>query len=170
MKAAELSVIVPTFNERGNIKGVIVAVASALPKWEMIFVDHNSSDGADVIRSRDRPDRSACQMPASLRAQGSCFGLRGRSTASPFVAWMDADRQHEVQMFEMLKAPTLRPTQTTTCSLRGRCDAKRMEIIAPSAIGSARSGVPSAVSHDRRSVILGICRTYNSSIDYGGVS
>jgi dolichol-phosphate mannosyltransferase len=55
VKAAELSVIVPTFNERGNIKGVIVAVANALPNWEIIFVDDNSSDGADVIRSRDRP-------------------------------------------------------------------------------------------------------------------
>jgi len=53
VKAAELSVIVP--NEGGNIKGVIVAVANALPNLEIIFVDDNSSDGADVIRSRDRP-------------------------------------------------------------------------------------------------------------------
>src|SRR5262245_65999442 len=49
VKAAELSVIVPTFNERDNIKAVIAAVADALPNiaWEIIFVDDNSLDGTE---------------------------------------------------------------------------------------------------------------------------
>src|SRR5690348_7431363 len=51
--AAELSIIVPTFNERDNIVDVITAVSDALPgiAWEIVFVDDNSSDGtASAVR------------------------------------------------------------------------------------------------------------------------
>jgi glycosyltransferase involved in cell wall biosynthesis len=69
LKAAELSVIVPTFNERDNIKAVIAAVADALPNiaWEIIFVDDNSSDGtASFVREIARIDpRVRCSCIAS---------------------------------------------------------------------------------------------------------
>ena len=43
----ELSVIIPTLNERENIAPLIDALDKALSqvKWEAIFVDYDSADG-----------------------------------------------------------------------------------------------------------------------------
>jgi len=99
VKAAELSVIVPTFNERDNIKAVIAAVADALPNisWEIIFVDDNSSDGtASFVRDIARIDpRVRCLHRFGRRGLSSACVEGIMSTASPIVAVMDADRQHD---------------------------------------------------------------------------
>ena len=110
LKAAELSVIVPTFNERDNIKAVIAAVADALPNisWEIIFVDDNSSDGtASFVREIARIDpRVRCLHRFGRRGLSSACVEGIMSTASPIVAVMDADRQHDeralFRMFEIL--------------------------------------------------------------------
>jgi dolichol-phosphate mannosyltransferase len=111
VEAAELSVIVPTFNERDNIKGVIAAVTDALPSisWEIIFVDDNSSDGtASFVReiAQTHP-RIRCLHRFGRRGLSSACVEGIMSTASPIVAVMDADRQHDesalLTMFEILK-------------------------------------------------------------------
>ena len=59
MPAANVSIIVPTFNERNNITSVIAAVSDALPdiSWEIIFVDDNSTDGtASFVREIAQTD------------------------------------------------------------------------------------------------------------------
>ena len=110
MGAAELSVIVPTLNERDNIKGVITAVADALPNisWEIIFVDDNSPDGtASLVRQIALTDpRIRCLHRFGRRGLSSACVEGIMSTASPIVAVMDADRQHDegalCRMFEIL--------------------------------------------------------------------
>jgi dolichol-phosphate mannosyltransferase len=112
VEAAELSVIVPTFNERDNIKGVIAAVADALPNvaWEIVFVDDNSPDGtASLVREIAQADpRVRCLHRFGRRGLSSACVEGIMSTASPIVAVMDADRQHDeralLQMFEILNA------------------------------------------------------------------
>src|SRR5260370_19379814 len=50
---AELSVVIPTYNERGNIPDVLAALEKVLAgiAWEVLFVDDDSPDGtADLIR------------------------------------------------------------------------------------------------------------------------
>ena len=50
----ELSIVVPTFNEKDNVEKLIEGVELALPnvKWEIIFIDDDSPDGtADFVRS-----------------------------------------------------------------------------------------------------------------------
>jgi dolichol-phosphate mannosyltransferase len=99
VRGTELSIIVPTFNERRNIKGVIDAVADALPHvaWEIIFVDDNSSDGtASFVREIARTDpRIRCLHRFGRRGLSSACVEGIMSTASPLVAVMDADRQHD---------------------------------------------------------------------------
>lgn len=99
LEAAELSVIVPTFNERDNIKGVIAAVAEALPNvlWEIIFVDDNSPDGtASLVREIAQADpRVRCLHRFGRRGLSSACVEGIMSTASPIVAVMDADGQHD---------------------------------------------------------------------------
>ena len=110
MPAAELSIIVPTFNERDNVTSVIVAVSEALPdiSWEIIFVDDSSPDGtASFVREIARSDpRVRCLHRFGRRGLASACVEGIMSTASPIVAVMDADRQHDERalrrMFQLL--------------------------------------------------------------------
>ena len=45
-------VVIPTFNEAGNIEAVITGVIAALPDASILVVDDNSPDGtADLVES-----------------------------------------------------------------------------------------------------------------------
>ena len=103
----ELSVVVPTFNERDNVGVLFARLAVALDgiAWEVIFVDDNSPDG-----TWRRVQEMAQQDP---RVRGvRRIGRRGLSGAciegilassAPYVAVMDADLQHdETQLPKML--------------------------------------------------------------------
>lgn len=103
----ELSVIVPTFNERDNVtvlyrrlEAVLVNVA-----WEVVFVDDNSPDGTwDVVRALGQRDsRVRCIRRIGRRGlSGACIeGILASS--APYVAVIDADLQHdETQLPKML--------------------------------------------------------------------
>jgi dolichol-phosphate mannosyltransferase len=96
--AAELSIVVPTFNERYNIAAVITAVSEALSgvAWEITFVDDNSPDGtASAVREIARTNpRVRCLHRFGRRGLSSACVEGIMSTASPVVAVMDADGQH----------------------------------------------------------------------------
>jgi dolichol-phosphate mannosyltransferase len=117
MRAAELSIIVPTFNERANITGVISAVSDALPDvaWEIIFVDDNSSDGtASLVREIAAKDpRVRCLHRFGRRGLSSACVEGIMSTSAPIVAVMDADRQHD----ERALAPMFHVLRTTDADL-----------------------------------------------------
>ncbi len=97
--SAELSVILPTFNEAENVPIVIGLLDEALHgiAWEAIFVDDNSPDGtADVARdiaSRD-PRVRVIRRFGRRGLSGACIEGMLASSA-PYVAVMDADLQHD---------------------------------------------------------------------------
>ena len=94
-----LAVVLPTYNERGNLAGMIARLERALGDigWEVIVVDDNSPDGtADEARTIAREDtrvrvlqRIGRRGLASAAIEGMC------ATAAPVVAVMDADHQHD---------------------------------------------------------------------------
>src|SRR6266446_3404410 len=103
----QLSVIVPTFNERDNVTTLFRRLEAALAgvNWEVIFVDDNSPDGTwDVVRALARQDsRVRCVRRIGRRGlSGACIeGILASS--APFAAVMDADLQHdETQLPKML--------------------------------------------------------------------
>jgi dolichol-phosphate mannosyltransferase len=108
--AAELSIIVPTFNERENVLNVIAAVSDALPNiaWEIVFVDDNSPDEtAAFVRELAQVDgRIRCLQRLGRRGLSSACVEGIMSTAAPIFAVMDADGQHDEQalrrMFDVL--------------------------------------------------------------------
>ena len=110
--AAELSIIVPTFNERDNITNLIAAISEMLPgiSWEAIFVDDNSTDGtAAFVREIARADpRIRCLHRFGRRGLSSACVEGIMSTASQIIAVMDADGQHDEtalrRMFQLLAA------------------------------------------------------------------
>ena len=72
----ELTVVVPTFNERANVRRLISLVEAALGdiRWQVIFVDDNSPDG------------TAAEVKAMVCA-AELDGLRRDPTAVEEVCW-----------------------------------------------------------------------------------
>jgi dolichol-phosphate mannosyltransferase len=103
----ELSVVVPTFNERDNVTVLYRRLEATLAgiAWEVIFVDDNSPDGTwDVVRGLARKDsRVRCIRRMGRRGlSGACIeGILASS--APYAAVMDADLQHdETQLPKMV--------------------------------------------------------------------
>src|SRR5437764_528845 len=106
--APELTVVVPTFNERANIPLLVDQLQGALAgiKWETIFVDDNSPDGtAAVAKAIGESDgRVRCIRRVGRRGlAGACIEGMLASNAR-YVAVMDADLQHDERVLgEMLQ-------------------------------------------------------------------
>jgi dolichol-phosphate mannosyltransferase len=103
----QLSVIVPTFNERDNVATLFRRLEAALTgtAFEVIFVDDNSPDGTwQVVRALAGEDsRVRCMRRIGRRGlSGACIeGILASS--APCAAVIDADLQHdETQLSKML--------------------------------------------------------------------
>jgi dolichol-phosphate mannosyltransferase len=110
--APELTIVVPTFNEKANIPLLVERLSELLTScdWEVIFVDDNSPDGtaaaARAIGTND--SRVRCIRRIGRRGlAGAC--LEGMlASQARYVAVMDADLQHDegllVPMLDALRA------------------------------------------------------------------
>ena len=103
----QLSIVVPTFNERDNVTTLLRRLEGTLSgiAWEVIFVDDNSPDGTwDVVRALARQDfRVRCIRRIGRRGlSGACIeGILASS--APYAAVIDGDLQHdETQLPKML--------------------------------------------------------------------
>jgi len=106
--AYELSIIVPTLNESGNIEPLLERLDRTLDglTWEIILVDDDSEDGTSALA------RQLSQTRANIRCLRR-VGRRGLSSAcvegmlassAPYLAVMDADLQHDEGLLpDMLK-------------------------------------------------------------------
>ncbi|MEK9283375.1 MULTISPECIES: glycosyltransferase family 2 protein [unclassified Bradyrhizobium] len=106
-RSPELSVVVPTFNERDNVTVLYRRLEATLAgiAWEVVFVDDNSPDGTwDVVRALAQHDsRVRCIRRIGRRGlSGACIeGILASS--APYAAVIDADLQHdETQLPKML--------------------------------------------------------------------
>lgn len=103
----QLSVVVPTFNERDNVTVLYRRLEATLADiaWEVVFVDDNSPDGTwEVVRGLARQDsRVRCIRRIGRRGlSGACIeGILASS--APYAAVIDADLQHdETQLPKMV--------------------------------------------------------------------
>jgi dolichol-phosphate mannosyltransferase len=110
--AAELTLVIPTFNEKGNLRELIRRVEASLAgkAWEMIVVDDNSPDGTSALAKQiaSEDSRVRCLRRVNRRGlSGACIEGMLASSA-PIVAVMDADLQHDErilpQMLEKIHA------------------------------------------------------------------
>ncbi|NCF11428.1 MAG: glycosyltransferase [Gammaproteobacteria bacterium] len=108
----ELTVVVPTYNERANVGPLVGLLDSALDgiAWEVLFVDDDSPDGtADAVRALSREDgRVRCLQRIGRRGLSSACIEGIMASSAPYVAVMDADLQHDETllpgMLEQLRA------------------------------------------------------------------
>lgn len=117
----ELSVIIPTLNERDNVPIVVRRLNAALDgiRWEAIFVDDDSSDDtADVVRAfAQRQGNIRCLQRLGRRGLASACIEGILSSAAPYVAVMDGDLQHDEKLLP---------------AMLERCKAERLDVVVAS--------------------------------------
>jgi dolichol-phosphate mannosyltransferase len=95
----QLAVIIPTFNEAGNVVPLLdkLSIALAAYHWEAIFVDDNSPDGtADLVREIGQKDIRVRVVHRIGRRGLSSAVIEGMlATSAPILAVVDGDLQHD---------------------------------------------------------------------------
>ena len=98
-KGYQLSIIVPTFNERDNIEELVSRLQACLQsiRWELIVVDDNSPDGtADIVRSLHKDHAYIrCIQRIGRRGLSSACIEGFLASSAPYIGVIDADLQHD---------------------------------------------------------------------------
>jgi dolichol-phosphate mannosyltransferase len=111
----ELTVVVPTYNERDNVEALFARLETALAgiAWEVIYVDDDSPDGtaAAVRRLAQGDPRIRCLQRIGRRGLSSAVVEGMLASSAPYLAVIDADLQHDEKllphMLAALKAENL---------------------------------------------------------------
>lgn len=107
------SIIIPTYNERDNIRPLLDRLAQALPApgTEVIFVDDSTDDTPVVIeeaaRSYDIPV-TVHHRPAPVGGLGGAVVEGFRRARGAWIVVMDGDLQHPPELIDELVAAGIR--------------------------------------------------------------
>lgn len=103
-----LAVIVPTYNEAGNIASLYDKVTAALAgvPFEMIVVDDNSPDGTAAAVDALAHDHANIRVIRRIGRRGlSSACVEGfLSSSAPYLAVIDADHQHDETVLPLMLA------------------------------------------------------------------
>jgi dolichol-phosphate mannosyltransferase len=92
----DLTIILPTLNEVGNLEGLISELGRVMPGCRVIVVDDNSSDGTpELVRriaAREPSVRLIARKVTPCLTDSIQAGID--ATATEYVAWLDADHSH----------------------------------------------------------------------------
>jgi dolichol-phosphate mannosyltransferase len=95
----ELAVVIPTFNELGNVEELLARLTRVLHgiAWEAVFVDDDSPDGtaAHLHALSTRNPRVRCVRRVGRRGLSSACVEGMLATGAQYLAVMDADLQHD---------------------------------------------------------------------------
>jgi dolichol-phosphate mannosyltransferase len=95
----ELTVVVPTLDERENLAPLLASLETALSgiDYEVLFVDDDSGDGtSDAARELAQHDRRVRILQRIRRRGLSSAVVEGMMASSaPYLAVMDSDLQHD---------------------------------------------------------------------------
>jgi dolichol-phosphate mannosyltransferase len=107
---ADVSVVVPTFNEAANIHALLTRIAAAIPsgtRAEVVFADDSTDDTCEVIER----EAALAGLPVILHhrevPEGGLGGavVEGVARASaPWIVVIDADLQHPPELIPALLA------------------------------------------------------------------
>lgn len=112
MNRLSLSVVLPCFNEEGNVRSVYKNILENIERvsddYEVIFVDDGSTDGSSLIISelmRDNERVSVIRKP-ECRGYGAALRSGFKASTKDVIAYMDCDDQYDfsdaVMMCELL--------------------------------------------------------------------
>lgn len=92
-----LSVVVPTFNEKGNVENLVKQIGDALKgiEYEIVFIDDSTDETPEVLQKiSEENDRVRYEHRVNESGLATAV-IRGfRIAKGDFLACMDADLQH----------------------------------------------------------------------------
>jgi len=104
LQFSDLTVILPTLNEVGNLEALIDGLNRELPGCQVIVVDDNSTDGTpDLVRTiaaRSPSVRLIARHVTPCLTESIQAGIAAANTS--YVAWMDADHSHPPEVMRKL--------------------------------------------------------------------
>ncbi len=112
--APELSVVVPVYNEAGNIvalAGEVRAALAGLCRYELIFIDDGSSDASAAELDQAMTADANVRVLRHLKRAGKSAGLVTGFFAAraPWVQTLDGDRQNDpadvARVWKIIHAP-----------------------------------------------------------------
>jgi len=102
-------IVVPTYNERDNVRGIAARLLAALPETELLFVDDNSPDGTGALI--DELAASEPRIHAMHRAGKLGLGTAyiegfgwGLARGYAYLFEMDADGSHDPKYLPQMLA------------------------------------------------------------------
>ena len=103
----ELTIVVPTYNEKDNVEFLIKALKTAIDsaiQWKVIFVDDNSPDGtSDIVRKIASNDSCIELIQRKSKDGLSSACIEGiKHSNSPYICIMDADLQHDEKIIPVM--------------------------------------------------------------------
>lgn len=99
-----ISIIIPTYNEVGNITALINQISYSLEgqKYEIIVVDDDSPDKTWAIVDKIAAKKSNLKLHRRINERGltSAFNLGIKSSYGNIIGWLDADLSHPPQLLK----------------------------------------------------------------------
>ena len=103
MQSPQISIIVPTYNERQNIAHLLGALCSLRLKCEILVIDDSSPDGtAKTAREFSRNKKNISVIVRKERGLASAILCGVKHARSSVICVIDADMQHPPEIIPLL--------------------------------------------------------------------
>src|ERR1700755_1690765 len=119
---AKALIVVPTYNERDNVRGIAEQLLAALPQADLLFVDDNSPDGTGEVLdglATGKPRVHVMHRAGKLglgTAYLEGFGW-GLARGYGFLIQMDADGSHDPRYLPQMLALAEDGADVVVCPL-----------------------------------------------------
>lgn len=107
MKHQAVTILLPTYNEAGNIIPLIKKILSSLPATKILVIDDNSPDGTSNLvrkfaRTKSGNRRVKLLLRTSRRGLTNSLADGIKASKSEIIAWMDCDFSHPPELLPKL--------------------------------------------------------------------